>query len=101
MSNRPALKPVLHIIGDLLSAGLCTGMAWLFWTAGVGDWALLRLFAAIFAVGALQPLAKGLYGLLRLILRQRSWARFQRQGAAPKADKLASSEDLSARGMFK
>lgn len=40
-------------------------------------------------------------GLIRFVLRQRAWARYRRQGTAPKADPMAGEAALKRRGLLR
>ncbi|MEM7212216.1 MAG: hypothetical protein AAF479_10040 [Pseudomonadota bacterium] len=85
-----------------LRAAAAGALGWLFWQASMlPGWELFIFFAAIFGLAAAKQAIIALIALVRLILRQRRWAQYRRQGNAPKADRMANEQDLSRRGILR
>ena len=85
-----------------LRAAAAGALGWLFWHASmVPGWELFIFFAAIFALGVIKQAIIALIALIRLILRQRKWAQYRRQGNALKADRMANEQDLRRRGILR
>ncbi|MEM7210769.1 MAG: hypothetical protein AAF479_02585 [Pseudomonadota bacterium] len=85
-----------------LRAAAAGALGWLFWQASMlPGWELFIFFAAIFGLAAVKQAIIALIALVRLILRQRKWAQYRRQGNAPKADRMAIEDDLRRRGLIK
>ncbi|MEM1150491.1 MAG: hypothetical protein AAGI03_08020 [Pseudomonadota bacterium] len=102
MTEHSTWPAIWKIIAAVLRAAVAGVLAWLFWEVSkTPDWQLFVFLAAAFAVGAVKQAITALVFLIRLILRQRKWARFRRQGTAPKADQLAMEADLKRRGLIK
>lgn len=97
----PTWKSILKINGEFLRAAAGFGGAWVFWQLAGPGFELFRIFAVLFAIAGAKRLILGLYGAVKLILRTRKWARYQAQGVAPKADPMASRDDLRKRGLIK
>ncbi|MEM7663967.1 MAG: hypothetical protein AAF292_17120 [Pseudomonadota bacterium] len=85
-----------------LRAAAAGALGWLFWHASMlPGWELFIFFAAIFALAAVKQAIIALIAFVRLILRQRKWAQYRRQGTAPKADRMAGEADLKRRGILR
>lgn len=74
---------------------------WLWRCSDVSGLSLLIFAAALFAIIAVKHAVIALAAVVRLILRQRKWARYRRQGTDPKADRMASEEDLRSKGLIR
>ncbi|MEL7444330.1 MAG: hypothetical protein AAGK02_00780 [Pseudomonadota bacterium] len=78
------------------------GLAWVFWRVSQQPGLELLLYlAGVFALAGAKRAIQALIGLVRLILRARRWARYRRKGVAPKADRMASNDDLKRRGLIR
>lgn len=101
MSGSVGWKPILEVFDHLWRSALGFGMGWFLWSMNGPDWPFFIIFAALCALGGAIRLVKALWVLVRVILRNRDHARYRRQGADPKADKLADVADLKRRGLIK
>ncbi|MEM9061753.1 MAG: hypothetical protein AAGD13_14930 [Pseudomonadota bacterium] len=102
MSEANGTSAIWKFNAACLRAAAAGGLGWLFWQASKSpDWELFIFFAAIFALAAVKQAIIALIALVRLILRQRKWARYHRQGTAPKADRMAGEADLKRRGILR
>lgn len=101
MTNKTGTSRIATINTKLIGAMVSGGLAWGFWRLGTGEWALLRLYAAAFAVGAVAAGLHGLWMLGKALGSLTRLSRFKGKGAAPKADSLAQSADLKKRGLIK
>ncbi|MEM1363696.1 MAG: hypothetical protein AAGF94_18670 [Pseudomonadota bacterium] len=97
MSTPIAWKPILDFNRHMLGALVAGTAAWLFWQFGIGDLALLRVFAVLLAVGAIVSLAKALWQLTKLFFRLLTTAAFQSKGRTPKADPVVTGKLLKKR----
>lgn len=103
MSESSGFWPTfLKFSAACLRATASGALAWLFWQAGAlpGFEACLFL-AAIFGLVAVKHTIIAVIEIVRLIRRDLNWARFRRQGAAPKADRMASDAELRKRGLIR
>lgn len=95
-------KPVWKINGAFLRAAAGFGLAWLFWQAAqLPGFELVLYLAAVFVIVGVKHAGVALIELIKWIWRIRRWAKYRRQGSAPKADRIASEADLRARGLIK
>jgi len=100
MSERVTLKAILKINADCLRAALFGALAWGFWQLhSEGDF-IFGVFAALFAFGFVKAVVVAIYGIGKLILKQRAQTQYRAQGAKPKADSLARESDLRQRGLL-
>ena len=77
-------------------------IAWWFWRFSDANGLSLLIFAAaLFAIIAVKHAVIALVAVIRMIMRQRKWARYRQQGTNPKADRMASEEDLRAKGLIR
>lgn len=78
------------------------GLAWVFWQVSQHpELELLLYLAGVFALAGAKRAIQALTGLVRLILRARRWARYRRKGVAPKADTIATDDQLERRGLLR
>ncbi|MEM7746192.1 MAG: hypothetical protein AAF409_21060 [Pseudomonadota bacterium] len=102
MSTSEGGNAIWEFNAACLRAAAAGGLGWLLWQASMlPGWELFIFFAAIFALAAVKQAIIALIALVRLILRQRKWAQYRRQGTAPKADRMAIEDDLRRRGLIK
>lgn len=97
----PGWKAVGQVSASFLRASAGLALAWGFWEASASKG--FELFAYIAAVGAIvfiKQAAIGLVQLVQLIISQRKWAGYRRQGATPKADHMAGDAELRKRGLM-
>lgn len=101
MSEAPGSGIILKINGALLRASLGLGLGcWLWRLTAPVDFAL-RFVAVVLMIGGTRQLTIGLWHLVRHLWAQRRMARYRRQGGTPKADRMASEDDLRAKGLLK
>ncbi|MEM7530456.1 MAG: hypothetical protein AAF416_22955 [Pseudomonadota bacterium] len=102
MTEAPLWPAIWKINGNCLRAAMGFGFGWVFleWSTAPG-FELAALFAGLFALGGALCAVRAVIGTIKLILRQRRWARYGAQGAAPKADRLAREADLRAKGLIR
>lgn len=89
------------INAEYLRATLGLGLTWLFWRIAGPNLDLFAFLAVIFAIAGAKRLAIALWLTGRFLLRHRREARFKARGADPKADPMAKSKDLRAKGLTK
>lgn len=73
----------------------------LWWASAHPGYGIAVFFAVIFAMVAVKHGVIALAGVVRIILRGRRWAKYRRQGVAPKADGKALEADLKRRGLIR
>ncbi len=102
MSDKSGWALVWKINGDFLRAALGLGFGYGFWLLRISEGHELYGYVAVLCacVGAVRA-AAALGGVIRLILGFGKWSRYQKKGAAPKADRMAGDSDLNAGGLFK
>lgn len=101
MSDQPSSSLVPQIACHMFLSGCGFAGALVFLQMAGPGFELFMIFAALFALGGLVRLLKGLIGIIRLIKARRKWARYEEQGQAPKADRMASPSDLKRKGLTK
>lgn len=101
MTDSSGLSLTGKLVFRLSGAAILAGAAWVFWQVGVGDWIFFRLVAANFAGGAVICLVQALWHFVQLLRHLSRLGRFKRKGAAPKADRMASAQDLDESGLLK
>ena len=85
-----------------LRAAAGFGFAWVFWQGALlPGWELFLYLAVVFGIVGVKHSGIALIEIVRWIWRMRKWARYRRQGSAPKADRIASEADLRARGLMR
>lgn len=95
-------KAVWAINAAALRACASFGLAWLFWDyRSVVGLEVCVVLVPLFAVVGVKHSVIALAHLIRFILRQRAWARYRRQGTAPKADPIAGEAALKRRGLLR
>ena len=102
MADKTGWALVWKINGDFLRATLSLGIAYGFWLLQTSQgFELYGYAAAICAVIGAFRLATGIVGAIKLVLSLRKWARYGKQGATPKADRLAGRTELRRKGLVK
>ena len=102
MPEQSSTSPVWKINASFLRATAGAGLAWGAWEiSATPGFEITAYMAVVFGVVAVKHAVIAMVGVIKLILRQRKWAKYQRQGAAPKADGMADVEDLKRRGLIK
>lgn len=99
MSEQPSLKAIGKINGAFLQAMTGLGGAWIFWGLTGPGFEVFTAFAAIFAIGGVIALCKAVYLLIRAIDKCITWGGFKSKGKDPKADPVASEDDLRKKGL--
>ncbi|MEM7399827.1 MAG: hypothetical protein AAF354_12930 [Pseudomonadota bacterium] len=100
MSDVPTLANILKISGLCLRACFGFAGAWIFWRMAVPGFEAFALFAVIWAIGGAICAGKALVELIRMLLRMRKMNAFARKGSDPKADPVAKTDDLRAKGLI-
>lgn len=101
MTDKSNTGRIAALISKLIGALVSGGLAWGFWQLGTGDWALMRLYAAGFAVAAGVAGVQGIWMLGAALWSLMRINRFKAQGAALKTDRLVQRSDLKKRGLIK
>lgn len=99
MSDDIGWKPVWEINLNFLRAGLGFGLGWVMWQLYAPEWFYFGFVSVVCWVAGAKRLIQALWGLLRLVRRKQNLSGYRKQGAAPKAEKLAQESDLRARGL--
>lgn len=101
MSQNSGWAIFWEILLDLTRSLIAALMAYVAWRATSPDWFYFGFLAALCAFAAVKRLGHALVGIAKLILAAGIWARFKRRGTTPKADPIATSDDLRRRGLTK
>ena len=102
MADKSGWALVWKINGDFLSAALGLGLGYGFWRLCLSSgFELYGYIAVMFAIVGAFRAATALAGMAKLIFSLRKWARYEKRGAAPKADRLAGEAELRRKGLLK
>ncbi|QIK41042.1 hypothetical protein [Pontivivens nitratireducens] len=101
MIGKPNSSPVWTVNAHFLRSCLGFGVAWIFWEKAPSEPSPLHFIAGVFALAGAISALKGTWHAFKYIRALRKWAKFKAQGVAPKADKLASKNDLRTKGLIK
>ena len=100
MSDAPELPSKLKINLNLLRAASGFGLAWFFWRLD-SDWFWVSdFFSVVLLIAGTKRFLVALYQITRHILAERERNRLKAKGNDPKADKMATRDDLAKRGML-
>ena len=89
------------ILLDLTRTLAAAGMAYVAWKMHSPDWFYFGALAWICALAGAWRFCLALYGICKLIAGALPWRRFRRRGVTPKADPVASTDELRRRGLTK
>lgn len=98
MSDTPTLANTLRFSGLCLRASFGFARAWVVWRMAVPGFEAFALFAALWAIGGVICAGKALVEPIRMLLRMRKTNAFARKGSDPKADPMAKTDALRAKG---
>lgn len=101
MTGKLTFKTIRLVNGLFLRAAFGFASGWVFWQLAVPGWEIFKLHAVMLTVGGVICLIKALFHLTVQIIQSLTWARFRAQGSEPKADPIASDEELRAKGYTK
>jgi len=99
MSGQPSIKTIGKINGIFAQAMLGAGAGWIFGRMAVPGFELFGVYAVIFAIGGVIAFCCAVYQLIHAIKKCLTWGRFQSKGTDPKADPVASEDDLRNKGL--
>lgn len=89
------------VLLDLTRTLIAALLAYVVWRAYSPEFYLFGFLAAILAFAALKRFFHALFGIGKLVAGSIRWTGFQRKGAAPKADPIATKAELRRRGLTK
>ncbi|WP_373354485.1 hypothetical protein [Pseudoroseicyclus sp. CXY001] len=101
IERNPEWRAILKINAHFALGTLCLGAAWLAWSNVTKEWWQLYIFAVLVGLTGVLQVLDGMRHLWRFFSRSRQLARMKRMGGVPRADHLASEDDLRKRGMIR
>ncbi len=99
-SGKPGFRAWLEVFDHLWRVALGVALTWLCWHFTAPGLELYGLFAILCAIGTAIRACQCLWSLGKLLLQRRKWARFETQGVKPKADPMASTQQLRDKGLL-
>lgn len=101
MSNSAHTNPTKQINKEFIGAFVCGFIGWLCWQAHSPDFYVGGFMGLLMGMASVKCFFRGLWALGKAIIASMTWSRFQARGSAPKADGMASEDDLRRRGLLK
>lgn len=99
MSDAAARKPFVQFNIECLKASAGIYIGWVLWAVAEHGYEFFFLMSVLFYFAGFKRALIALFILGKLILGMRKLAQFKRKGATPKADSLASEDDLRKKGL--
>ena len=99
MSEDIGWKPLLEFNDHMLRALAGFALGWLLWQLQSPEWPFFIFFALMCALGGLIRFCRALWVLVRIALHARKMRGYRGKGAAPKADKRVTKDQLKAKGL--
>ena len=97
----PGWKAILRINAQLAYGSVLVGLGWFGWSVTTKEFWQLGLLVVLIGVSGLALMLRGLVEAASFLIRCRRLARFERIGGTPKADRLATADELRDRGMLR
>ncbi|NYI29315.1 hypothetical protein [Sulfitobacter geojensis] len=96
----PGLRTIIRINLNFFFGTVLCAVAWLAWPDTKEAWRM-GLIAIIYGLGGVCMILKSFIEIIQYLFRDRAVNKFQRQGRAPQADRLADNDALRKSGMIK
>ncbi|WP_386627507.1 hypothetical protein [Sulfitobacter geojensis] len=96
----PSPRAIIRINLTFFFGAVLCAVAWLCWPDTKEAWRM-GLISIVYGLGGVSMIVKGIIEIIQHLFRDRAVNKFQRQGRAPQADRLADNDALRKSGMIK